>query len=55
MRGRMITTISLSDANGITELLAAHDGLPEGLSPAENQVGWEEALGRLATLVESSH
>ena len=43
----MITTISLADADGGTELVATHDGLPEGLSLADNQAGWQEALRRL--------
>ena len=54
LMGEMITTISLSDADGGTELRATHDGLPEGLSLADNQVGWQEALARLRALVESS-
>ena len=54
MRGEMTMTISLSDAEGGTELVAVHDGLPEGVSPADNEVGWQEALARLAALVEPS-
>jgi len=30
MRGEMMTTITLSDADGGTELVAVHDRLPEG-------------------------
>lgn len=52
MRGKMLTTISLSDADGGTELVAVHDGLPEGVSSADNEAGWSEALARLAALVE---
>jgi uncharacterized protein YndB with AHSA1/START domain len=52
LRGEMTSTIRLSDADGATELVAVHDGLPEGLSPADNELGWREALGRLAALVE---
>jgi len=52
--GEMTITISLSDADGGgTELTAIHDGLPSGVSPADNEVGWNEALARLAALVES--
>jgi uncharacterized protein YndB with AHSA1/START domain len=50
--GEMIITIRLSDAPGGTELAAVHDGLPEGVSPADNELGWREALARLAALVE---
>lgn len=53
LRGEMTITISLDDAEGGTELVAVHDGLPSGVSPADNEVGWQEALARLAALVES--
>jgi len=53
MRGKMLTTISLSDADGGTELVAVHDGLPEGVSSADNEAGWSEALAHLAALVET--
>lgn len=53
MRGEMMTTITLSDADGGTELVAVHNRLPEGISPADNELGWREALARLAELVES--
>jgi hypothetical protein len=49
----MTTTIRLTDApGGATELVAVHEGLPEGVAPADNEVGWREALARLAALVE---
>jgi uncharacterized protein YndB with AHSA1/START domain len=53
LRGEMTMTISLSDADGGTELVAVHEGLPEGLSPEDNEAGWHEALARLTELVES--
>jgi uncharacterized protein YndB with AHSA1/START domain len=53
LRGEMTMTIRLSDADGGTELVAVHEGLPEGLSPADNELGWREALARLAALVEA--
>jgi uncharacterized protein YndB with AHSA1/START domain len=52
LRGEMLITIQLSDAADATELVAVHDGLPEGVRPADNEVGWREALARLAALVE---
>ena len=52
LRGEMTITIRLSDAPGGTELVAVHEGLPDGVSPADNEVGWREALARLAALVE---
>lgn len=54
LRGEMTVTITLADADGGTEVLAVHDGLPHGVSPADNEVGWREALGKLATLVEAA-
>jgi uncharacterized protein YndB with AHSA1/START domain len=54
LRGEMTMTIRLADAKGGTELIAVHEGLPEGLAPADNEAGWVEALARLAALVESS-
>jgi hypothetical protein len=30
-----------------------HDGLPHGLSTADNEVGWRMSLANLAALVET--
>lgn len=54
MRGEMTITITLADADGGTELLAVHDALPRGVSPADNEVGWRSSLAKLAALVESA-
>ena len=53
LRGEMTITISLTDANGGTDVLAVHDHLPPGLSTADNEVGWRESLAKLAILVEA--
>ena len=53
LRGEMTITITLADADGGTELLAVHDGLPPGLSPADNETGWRMALAKLAALLEA--
>src|SRR3954469_16707315 len=45
--GVMTSTIRLADAPGGTELVAEHEGLPPGVSPAQNEAGWREALARL--------
>jgi uncharacterized protein YndB with AHSA1/START domain len=52
LQGEMQTTIMLADADGGTDLLAIHDGLPPGLSAADNEVGWRMALEKLAALLE---
>jgi uncharacterized protein YndB with AHSA1/START domain len=52
LRGEMTITITLADGNGGTDLLAVHEGLPRGVSPADNEIGWRMALGKLAALVE---
>jgi uncharacterized protein YndB with AHSA1/START domain len=54
MAGELVITWVLRDsAAGGTELEAVHENVPPGVSPAENQVGWEMAVGKLAGLVES--
>lgn len=53
LRGEMTITITLVDADGGTDLLAVHDGLPRGVSPADNETGWRMALTKLAALVEA--
>jgi uncharacterized protein YndB with AHSA1/START domain len=53
LRGEMTSTISLSDADGGTELVAVHEGLPAGVSAEDNELGWRESLARLAALVEA--
>jgi uncharacterized protein YndB with AHSA1/START domain len=53
LHGEMTITISLADAEGATDILAVHDRLPPGLSPADNEAGWRESLAKLAALVET--
>ena len=54
MKGEMTITVSLADAGGGTDLHAVHDGLPPGVSAADNETGWRMALEKLAALVEAS-
>jgi uncharacterized protein YndB with AHSA1/START domain len=51
LAGPMTITIDLVDADGGTLLTAVHEGLPDGVDPADNELGWQEALDRLAALV----
>jgi uncharacterized protein YndB with AHSA1/START domain len=53
LRGEMTITITLADTTGGTALLAVHDGLPPGVSPADNETGWRMALAKLAALAET--
>jgi uncharacterized protein YndB with AHSA1/START domain len=53
LRGEMTITITLADGNDGTDVLAVHEGLPRGVSPADNEVGWQMALAKLAALVET--
>jgi uncharacterized protein YndB with AHSA1/START domain len=53
LQGEMTSSITLADANGGTDLFAVHEGLPPGLSPADNETGWRMALAKLKALVES--
>jgi uncharacterized protein YndB with AHSA1/START domain len=54
LRGEMTVTFRLADADGGTDLVAVHDGLPPGLSPTDNETGWRMALAKLAALVETA-
>ena len=53
MQGEMTITTSLVEADDGTDLIAEHAGLPPGVSPADNEIGWQMSLRRLADLVES--
>jgi uncharacterized protein YndB with AHSA1/START domain len=53
MRGEMTITITLVEADGGTDILAVHDRLPPGLSPADNEAGWRSSRAKLAALVEA--
>ncbi|ODT98548.1 MAG: polyketide cyclase [Pseudonocardia sp. SCN 72-86] len=52
--GTMVQTTTLSDSPGGTEVTIAHDGIPEAVSPADNEAGTRMALANLAAFVEGS-
>jgi uncharacterized protein YndB with AHSA1/START domain len=52
LAGEMTMTITLHDGDGGTELRAVHEGVPAGVAPEDNELGWRMALDRLAALVE---
>jgi uncharacterized protein YndB with AHSA1/START domain len=52
--GRPMTlTTTLTDADGGTEVLVVHDGIPASVPPADNETGTRMALANLAALVEA--
>ncbi len=54
LRGQMTSSIILSDApNGGTDVTGIHEGVPPGISLADNETGWRMALRKLAALAES--
>ena len=52
MRGEMTITYRLADAKGGTDLVGIHENLPPGVSPADNELGWNMSMDKLAKLVE---
>lgn len=53
LQGEMTITITLVDADGGTDVIAVHEGLPPGVPPADNELGWRLSLDKLAALVEA--
>ena len=52
MQGRMTIATTLTDVDGGTQITAVHEGLPAGVSVADNELGYQQAFERLAALVE---
>lgn len=52
MAGEMTITYTLVDTGGETDLVSVHEGIPPGVNPADNELGTQISLGRLADLVE---
>ena len=55
VRGTITQTTTLADVDGGTEVVIVHDGMPEGVSAADNELGTRMALEKLAALVEGDH
>lgn len=51
--GAMTLTTTLTDADGGTEIVVVHDGIPASVPPADNETGTRMALANLAALVEA--
>lgn len=52
LRGRMTMTTTLTDADGGTDVRIVHEGIPDGVPAADNEMGTRMALANLAKLVE---
>jgi len=53
LSGEMTITTTLSDADGGTDVLLVHEGIPRGVSAVDNETGTRMSLGKLAALVEA--
>jgi uncharacterized protein YndB with AHSA1/START domain len=53
LRGEMTMTTTLVDADGGTDVIVVHEGVPDAVPAADNELGTRMALDALATLVES--
>ncbi|MFD4258128.1 SRPBCC family protein [Streptomyces sp. NPDC058534] len=53
-QGPMTMTTTLTDAGGGTEVVVAHDGLPDAVPAADNETGTRMALAKPAALVEAA-
>jgi uncharacterized protein YndB with AHSA1/START domain len=51
--GQMTITTTLADADGGTDVSLVYEGLPGGVSTADNETGTRMALANLAALVET--
>lgn len=52
MQGTMTIVFALLDDLGGTRLVARHTGLPPGVRPEDNQLGWSMSLSKLVALCE---
>jgi uncharacterized protein YndB with AHSA1/START domain len=52
MQGEMTITYTLADADGGTNITGLHENLPAGVSPSDNELGWNMSMDKLARLVE---
>jgi uncharacterized protein YndB with AHSA1/START domain len=52
LRDTMTMTTTLTDADGGTDVLIVHEGIPDGVPAVDNETGTRLALANLARLVE---
>lgn len=53
LQGEMTITTTLTDADDGTDVAIEYEGLPPGVSPADNELGTRMSLDKLAALVET--
>lgn len=53
LRGTMTMTTTLTDADGGTDVLVVHEGIPDAVPAADNEAGTRMALAKLARFVEA--
>jgi uncharacterized protein YndB with AHSA1/START domain len=53
LRGQMTMTTTLTEAAGGTDVLVVHEGIPDQVPVADNELGTRMALASLARLVEA--
>jgi uncharacterized protein YndB with AHSA1/START domain len=53
LRGAMTMTTTLTDADGGTDVIVVHEGIPDVIPAADNATGTRMALANLARLVEA--
>jgi uncharacterized protein YndB with AHSA1/START domain len=54
MQGEMRVTYTLTDASDDgTDVVGLHDGLPPGVRPEDNELGWTLSFDKLAALLEA--
>jgi uncharacterized protein YndB with AHSA1/START domain len=54
LRGAMTMTTTLTDADGGTDVVLLHEGIPDAVPAADNDTGTRMALANLARLVEAN-
>ena len=54
LRGTMTMTTTLTDAGDGTDVVIVHEGIPDSVPAADNEMGTRMALANLAKLVESA-
>lgn len=52
--GKQTITYVLGDAGGGTDIVAMHEGLPDAITPEDNELGWRISLGKLAAIAEAA-